>query len=201
MEHLAKRNYLYPAGVSREYIAQLKQVLDAFPHDQFELMIDAFVTANRNANQIFVMGNGGSASTASHWACDINKGCSCGNGRRFKMFCLNDTTPTVLAYANDVGYEDIFVEQLKNFFQPRDVVIGISGSGNSKNVLKAIEYAKAHGGITVGLCGYSGGRLCHMVHIPLLVKIDDMQKVEDVHMIVVHMTMQRVLEELNQMGS
>lgn len=114
------------------------------------------------------------------------------------MICLNDTIPTVLAYANDVGYEDIFVEQLKNFFQPRDVVIGISGSGNSKNVVKAIEYAGTHGGITVGLCGYSGGSLCRMVHIPVLVKIDDMQKVEDVHMIVVHMTMQRLVEELNQ---
>jgi D-sedoheptulose 7-phosphate isomerase len=201
MEQVAKRNDLYAARVSREYIEQLKNVLDAFPYDQFEHMIDAFVTAYRNGNQIFVMGNGGSASTASHWACDINKGCLCGNSRRFRMICLNDTIPTVLAYANDVGYEDIFVEQLKNFFQSSDVVIGISGSGNSKNVLKAIEYAKRNGGFTVGLCGYSGGRLYQMVDIPLLVKINDMQKVEDVHMIVVHMTMQRLVKELNQMAS
>ncbi len=93
-------------------------------------------------------------------------------------------------------YEDIFVEQLKNFFAPGDVVIGISGSGNSLNVLRAIEYAKDNGGTTVGLCGYSGGELNHMVDIPILVKINDMQKVEDVHMIIVHMTMQRILREL-----
>lgn len=110
--------------------------------------------------------------------------------------CLNDSVPTMLAYANDLAYEDIFVEQLKNFFIPGDVVIGISGSGNSVNVLKAIEYTNANDGKTVGLCGYSGGKLYVMVDIPILVKIDDMQKVEDVHMIVVHMTMQRILKEL-----
>ena len=182
---------------SHDYIEQLNEVLNAFPHDQFERLIDSMMDAYKEDKRIFVMGNGGSASTASHWVCDINKGCSLNKEKRFKMICLNDSISTMLAYANDLSYEDIFVEQLKNFFAPGDVVIGISGSGNSLNVLKAIEYAKANGGITVGLCGYSGGKLYHMVDIPILVKIDDMQKVEDVHMIVVHMTMQRILKELN----
>ncbi len=104
--------------------------------------------------------------------------------------------PYMLAYANDLSYEDVFAEQLKNFFEPGDLVIGVSGSGNSGNVLKAIEYANGKKGTTVGLCGYSGGKLYDMVDIPILVKIDDMQKVEDVHMIVVHMSMQRILEKL-----
>ncbi len=182
---------------SHNYIEQLKDVLDAFPHDQFECLIDCMMDAYKEDKRIFVMGNGGSASTASHWVCDINKGCSLHKEKKFKMICLNDSISTMLAYANDLSYEDIFVEQLKNFFAPGDVVIGISGSGNSLNVLKAIEYAKANAGITVGLCGYSGGRLYHMVDIPILVKIDDMQKVEDVHMIVVHMVMQRLLQDLN----
>ena len=112
------------------------------------------------------------------------------------MMSLNDSIPTLVAYANDLSHEDVFAEQLKNFFVPGDVVIGISGSGNSGNVLKAIEYANKNKGKIVGLCGYSGGKLYGMVDIPILVKIDDMQKVEDVHMIITHMTMQRVLEEL-----
>jgi len=97
-----------------------------------------------------------------------------------------------MAYANDLSYEEIFVEQLKNFFIPGDVVIGISGSGNSKNVINAIEYANINGGVTIGLCGFSGGQLYQLVHIPILVQVNDMQKVEDVHMIVAHMAMQRL---------
>ncbi|MBW2106232.1 MAG: SIS domain-containing protein [Deltaproteobacteria bacterium] len=183
---------------THEYIEDIKKILDTFPHEQFELMIDAFLKAYSAGRHIFVMGNGGSASTASHWVCDINKGCSSGKEKRFKMLCLNDSISTMLAYANDLAYEDIFLEQLKNFFDEGDVVVGISASGNSLNVIKAVDYAKAHGGITVGLCGYAGGELYHIVDIPLLIKIDNMQKVEDVHMIVVHMTMQRLLQELNQ---
>ena len=181
---------------SFEYINGLKDVLDTFPHDQFERLTEAMMDAYRQGRSIFVMGNGGSGSTASHWVCDINKGCCLHLDKKFKMMSLNDNIATMLAYANDLSYEDVFAEQLKNFFEPGDLVIGISGSGNSGNVIKAIEYANKNKGKTVGLCGYSGGKLYGMVDIPILVKIDDMQKVEDVHMIVVHMTMQRVLEKL-----
>lgn len=183
---------------SVEYIEQLKDVLDSFPHEQFERLTEAMMDAYREDRRIFVMGNGGSASTASHWVCDVNKGCCLHLDKKFKTICLNDSIATMLAYANDLSYKDVFAEQLKNFFEPGDLVIGISGSGNSGNVLKAIEYANKNEGETVGLCGYSGGKLYGMVDIPILVKIDDMQKVEDVHMIVVHMTMQRLLEKLGK---
>jgi D-sedoheptulose 7-phosphate isomerase len=103
----------------------------------------------------------------------------------------------MLAYANDLSYEDIFIEQLKNFFVPGDVVIGISGSGNSENVLKAIEYANKNGGTTVGLCGFSGGKLYQIVNIPILAKVDDMQKIEDIHMIVAHISMQRIMQKIS----
>lgn len=185
---------------SYDYIEELKRDLDNFPHDHFERFIDAMMDAYREGQRIFVMGNGGSASTASHWVCDINKGCCLGKEKKFKMICLNDSISTMLAYANDHSYEDIFVQQLKNFFVPGDVVIGISGSGNSQNVLRAIEYANVNKGTTVGLCGFSGGRLYTMVDIPILVNAHDMQKVEDVHMIVAHMAMQRILEELGGWG-
>lgn len=177
---------------SLQYIEDLKKLLDTFPHEQFEQLIGAMLDSCEKGNRIFVMGNGGSAATASHWICDINKGCCFDSALKFRMMCLNDSISTMLAYANDLSYEDVFVEQLKNFFEPGDLVIGISGSGNSQNVLKAIDYANQNGGTTAGLCGYSGGKLYEMVHIPIWVRISDMQKVEDVHMIVVHMVMQRI---------
>lgn len=181
---------------SFEYINSLKDVLDNFPHDQFDRLIDAMLDAYHNEKHIFVMGNGGSASTASHWVCDINKGCCLNKNKKFKMMSLNESVSTMLAYANDLSYENVFIEQLKNFFVPGDVVIGISGSGNSENVLKAIEHANKNGGTTIGLCGYSGGKLYTMVDIPILAKVNDMQKVEDIHMIVAHMSMQRIMQEL-----
>ena len=112
--------------------------------------------------------------------------------KRFRVICLNDNIPTMLAYADDLSYEDVFLEQLKNFFRVGDVVMGISGSGNSKNVLKAVSYAARNRGKTIGLCGFQGGELAKIVDIPLIVRSDDMQKVEDVHMVVVHMLMQKI---------
>jgi len=181
---------------SFKYISELKGVLDNFPHDQFDRLIEVMMDAYHSEKHIFVMGNGGSASTASHWVCDINKGCCLNKNKKFKMMSLNESVSTMLAYANDLSYENVFIEQLKNFFVPGDVVIGISGSGNSINVLKAIEYANKNGGTTIGLCGYSGGKLYKMVDIPILAKVNDMQKVEDIHMIVAHMSMQRIIQEL-----
>jgi D-sedoheptulose 7-phosphate isomerase len=186
---------------SRNYIEQVKQALDIFPHEQFEALVNVFITALQNKRNIFVMGNGGSGATASHWVCDMNKGCSYGREQRFRMVCLNDNIPTLLAYANDVGYEDIFVEELKNFLEEGDVVIAISGSGNSKNVVKAIEYANSKGAITIGLVGYSGGKLLDLVQIPLHIQVNDMQLAEDVHMIVAHMTMRRLLQEFDRSGT
>ncbi|MEW6602436.1 MAG: SIS domain-containing protein, partial [Nitrospirota bacterium] len=101
-----------------------------------------------------------------------------------------------LAYANDLSYNKVFVEQLKNFLQPGDVVIGISGSGNSENVLQAISYAKEKGALTIGLTGFDGGKLARLADVPLVASVNDMQKVEDVHMIAVHMLMQYLCKSL-----
>ncbi len=182
---------------SDRYIEQLKNLLDGFPHEQFEEIGKTLLNAYENERQVFIMGNGGSGTTASHFVCDINKGSCFGREKRFKVICLNDNIPSVLAYANDLSYADIFVEQLKNFLQRGDVVIGISGSGNSENVLKALYYAKNKGAKTIGLSGYNGGKLAQVVDIPFVALIDDMQKVEDVHMIVVHILMQYLRNALN----
>lgn len=181
---------------AKEYLGQLKQMMELFPHEQFEQMVDCLLAACAEGRRIFIMGNGGSAMTASHFACDLNKGCSPGLGRRFKAICLNDSIPTLLAYANDLSYEQVFVEQLKNFHVPGDVVMGISASGNSANVLRAIEYANGHKGITIGWCGFDGGALGPIVKIPLVIRAQDMQKIEDLHMIIAHMAMQRINAEI-----
>ncbi|MBI5664160.1 MAG: SIS domain-containing protein [Nitrospirae bacterium] len=181
---------------SLDYLERLKDLLDTFPHDQFEEIGKILLSAYHNEKHVFIMGNGGSGSTASHFACDINKG-SCFNlEKKFKVICLNDNVPTMLAYANDLSYSKVFVEQLKNFLQSDDVVIGISGSGNSENVVQAISYAKENGARTVGLTGFDGGRLSKIVDVRLVAGINDMQKVEDVHMIVVHMLMQYLCKAL-----
>jgi D-sedoheptulose 7-phosphate isomerase len=182
---------------SIEYLDQLKGLLDIFPHERFEDIGKALISAFDKEKHIFIMGNGGSGSTASHFTCDINKGSCFDLEKKFKVICLNDNIPTMLAYANDLSYSKVFVEQLKNFLQPRDLVIGISGSGNSENVLQAVSYAKEKGAKTIGLTGFDGGKLADIVDIPLVASINDMQKVEDIHMIVVHMLMQYLCSALS----
>ena len=140
----------------KQYLSELKEVLDDFNLEQFEKIVNLILNAYENEKQIFTMGNGGSASTASHFACDLNKGCCTNLEKKIKMICLNDNTPTLLAFANDVSYDVVFVEQLKNFFNPGDLVIGISGSGNSENVIKAIRHTKQNNGQTIGFSGFSG---------------------------------------------
>jgi D-sedoheptulose 7-phosphate isomerase len=180
------------SSFAAQYIGRLKKVLDAFDGGTFAAMTDAVLEAYSRDAHIFIMGNGGSGSTASHLACDINKGCCIDLEKKFKMICLNDNMPTMLALANDLSYEAVFEEQLKNFFNPGDLVIGISGSGNSENVLRAVGYAAANGGKTVGWSGFGGGRLASMVDLAFVVQSHDMQQVEDTHMVTAHMLMQAV---------
>jgi D-sedoheptulose 7-phosphate isomerase len=120
----------------------------------------------------------------------LNKGVSYGRPKRFRVISLNDNMATLTAYANDVSYSEAFVEQLKNFLRSGDVVIGISGSGNSASILKAVEYANQQGAITVGMCGFSGGKLAALAQLPLHIPVNDMQKVEDIHMMLFHVAMQ-----------
>jgi D-sedoheptulose 7-phosphate isomerase len=185
---------------AEQYIGRLKEVLDAFDGNTFAAMVDAVLDAYSRGAHIFIMGNGGSGSTASHLACDINKGCCIDLEKKFKMICLNDNMPTMLALANDLSYKAVFEEQLKNFYNPGDLVIGISGSGNSENVLRAVAYAAAHGGKTAGWSGFGGGRLAEMVDLPFVVQSHDMQQVEDSHMVLAHMLMQAVHSVLHDHG-
>lgn len=178
------------------YFEKLKRTIDSISRNDLSQFINVMEDAYQNDKQVFIMGNGGSGATASHYVCDFNKGVAFNKSRRFKLICLNDNMASILAYANDLSYEDIFVEQLKHYFNENDVVVGISGSGNSTNVIKAIEYANNNGGVTVGLTGYSGGKLKKNSQYNLHVDIDDMQIAEDLHMIFCHMFTQILAKKL-----
>jgi D-sedoheptulose 7-phosphate isomerase len=182
---------------AKDYLTRLKSVLDSFDLSTYERIVDAFLQAYNDNAHIFVMGNGGSGATASHLACDINKGCCIDLSKKFKMLCLNDNMPTMLALANDLSYQAVFEEQLKNFFLPGDLVIGISGSGNSENVLNAIRFAADNDGRTMGWCGFDGGKLAGAADLAFVVNSHDMQQVEDAHVILAHMLMQTVHRKLH----
>jgi D-sedoheptulose 7-phosphate isomerase len=177
----------------REYLLDyrkgLEKALDNVSLERFEELVRLLESAYHEEHQVFLMGNGGSGSTASHIACDLNKGVSLGLQKRFRVICLNDNLPTLMAYANDVAYEEVFVEPLKNFLRAGDLVIALSGSGNSPNLLKAIAYANSRGAHTVGLSGFDGGKLAALAHTALVVPAYDMQKAEDVHFILFHVIM------------
>lgn len=182
------------------YFKNLVGVFDIISEESIEEFFNILLIAYQQEKQIFIMGNGGSASTSSHFACDINKGVSQKLEKKFKVICLNDNVPTVMAYANDISYDVIFKEQLSNFLNKNDIVIGISGSGNSINVLKAMEYANIKKALTVGISGFDGGKLAGITKKHILIPSDDMQIIEDLHMIIVHMTMQWLSKSLKSNG-
>ena len=139
--------------------------------------------------RIYICGNGGSSATASHFQNDFNKGVSEYIDLPFRFHCLNDNIATLMAIANDIGFEEIFRFQLRGNLEPNDILVAISGSGNSANVINAVEYAKQQGNKIIGLTGFSGGKLKDLSDISLHVPIDSMQVTEDIHMIFDHLMM------------
>ena len=177
----------------REYLETEIQALRRLDLEEINAAVNAIMEARERGGIIYTMGNGGSAATASHMVCDLAKGTSEAlGGRRFHVECLSDNIPIMMAVANDFCYEEIFVYQLRNQLKQEDLVIAISGSGNSENVLRAVRYAKETGTPVIGVTGYSGGKLRELADCSMHVNVDDMQIAEDVHMIFDHMLM-RVL--------
>lgn len=172
-----------------DYLDKEKTLLDQIDRLSIHRLMEAVTDAYEREAMIYIFGNGGSAATASHYANDFNKGISEFREKKFHFCCLNDNIPTVMAIANDLGYENVFEFQLRGKVKPGDLVIGISGSGNSPNVLKAIDLANNAGAVTAGLCGYDGGQLAHKAQIVLHVPSHNMQLVEDIHMIMDHLMM------------
>ena len=169
------------------YKTDLLKAIDSIDLGKVGQAIDILREARDNGRAIFICGNGGSASTSSHFVCDMLKGASFKRERRFRIIALNDSLPTMTAYSNDVSYDCVFVEQLKNFAQPGDVVMAISGSGNSPNVLAAMEYGATHGCRTIAMTGRDGGKLAPLAELNIQVGHPHMGRIEDGHMIVAHM--------------
>jgi D-sedoheptulose 7-phosphate isomerase len=178
-----------------QYKAELLKALDAIDLDSVGRATEILTQARDQGRRIFVCGNGGSASTASHFATDLVKGASFGRTSRFRVMALTDSLPTITAYSNDVSYECVFVEQLKNFAERGDVLVAISGSGNSPNVLRAVEYANSIGCHTIALSGRDGGKLAPLAATNVLVSHPHMGRIEDAHMIVLHMIGYYFMEE------
>ena len=172
---------------AKQYFDELQRVVANLPHDSINQIAEELLKANQSGRMVFLFGNGGSASLASHFACDLGKGTAyCNGGKRFRVLALTDNIPTMTAWANDSGYEDIFAEQLRNFVQPQDIAFAISGSGNSKNVLNALRLAREAGATTIGVTGFEGGEMKSLCDICVVVPSDNMQIIEDLHLSMAH---------------
>lgn len=168
------------------YTKRLNEVVHAIPVDILVEINQVLQESREAGKQVFVIGNGGSAAAASHMVCDLNKNTRKSGEPRMRAICLNDNVPSVLAYANDEGYDIIFSEQLAGLGKPGDTLIAISGSGNSANILRAVETAKKMDIKTIGLTGFEGGKLKALSDICLVVPCDSMEMIEDVHLIINH---------------
>ncbi len=182
------------ASFAEAYRTKLEEAISSVDLRKVDEAIAWFREARDCGRHIFVCGNGGSASTASHFACDIVKGASFGREQRFRILALTDSLPTLTAYSNDVCYECVFEEQLKNFAERGDVVMAISGSGNSPNVIRAVEYGNQAGCKTIGLTGRDGGKLRPLTHLNIHVDSQHMGRIEDAHLVVCHMIAYHFME-------
>lgn len=179
-------------GTADAYLTKLSRVLSNLDRAEIDNGIKLIDEAWKAGKQIITLGNGGSSLTAIHFVNDWNKSIFMSSGRPFRGRSLVDNMGLVMAYGNDCSFEDIFREQLKNVLDAGDLVIAISGSGNSENVIRAVNYANENGAVTLGLCGYSGGKLKQLTQHVIWVNVDDMQLAEDAHFFFGHMVMQRL---------
>lgn len=171
----------------KEYYKELSDTLLKLDYEQISEAMNALVNCYENGGTVYVFGNGGSSATASHMVCDFNKGVSMKKSKKFNFVCLSDNTPILTALANDLSYEDVFAYQIEKILTKDDLVFAISGSGNSKNIIKACEVAKKAGVKIIGMTGYDGGKLYQMADYHLHAPINDMMKAEDIHMSFDHM--------------
>ena len=190
------------------YLNEVKGLLSQVPLDRLERICDILYGAFETHRSVYVFGNGGSAALASHLACDLGKGthAPCPPGLdmrsipRVKVFSLTDNVPMITAWANDSAYEDIFVEQMDNFIEKGDVAFGISGSGNSANVLKALRLARERGATTVGFTGYQGGKMKDLLDCGIVVPSNSMQQIEDLHLVMTHLVFLNIRDRVQALG-
>jgi len=175
---------------AQAYLDEASRTISNIPIDVLDRIYGILCVAYREDRQVILMGNGGSAALASHFAVDLGKGTATDGKSRFRVISIVDNTPVMTAYANDFSYADVFSEQLRALVRPGDVVFGISGSGNSPNVLNGLKAAREMGATTVVLTGYQGGKAISLADVTLVVPSNDMQHIEDSHLMITHLYMQ-----------
>jgi D-sedoheptulose 7-phosphate isomerase len=177
------------------YFRSMETVLRAMPNAEIEAAVELLLAAYQADRQVILVGNGGSAATASHFACDLSKG-TCQPGHRpCRVIALTDNVPLLTAWANDVSYDEVFARQLDALVNPDDVLVAISGSGNSPNVLNAVRVARERGAVTIGLTGGSGGALRLLVDLCITIPTGEMSFIEDCHLMVAHLISRCFREE------
>lgn len=174
------------------YISVLQDTVGKLPVDAITRVVELLQNARLEGKTVFIMGNGGSASTASHFVCDLAKNTRHDSLPHFRVIGLTDNMAIFSAYANDEGYENVFAAQLANLVEAEDVVIAISASGNSANVVKAIEVAKSYHAVTVGFTGFTGGKLASLVDLQVHVDSHVIEHVEDIHLMLEHMIVKTI---------
>ena len=178
------------------YLSEMKEIIENIPVEAIDRAVELLFDTWQRGNQVFICGNGGSASTATHFACDLSKSTIVEDKKRFKAYCLNDNVPLMTALINDEGFDNLFYEQLKGCFQENDVLVCISvhgGAGEDKaslwsqNLLKAMKYAKDLGGKTIGFSGFDGGPMGRMADVCIVVPVDSTPHVESFHLALEHL--------------
>lgn len=170
-----------------EYIADIKRLCDILNPDEIDKVSQLILEKYKAGHQIFVAGNGGSAGTSNHFCCDFGKNAVKSETERPKIIALSANIEVLTALGNDFSYADVFSEQMKNLFNDGDLILLISASGNSPNVVRAAEYAKMRGGKVIGFTGFSGGKLKELSDININIPSDSYEKIEDLHMMLTHM--------------
>jgi D-sedoheptulose 7-phosphate isomerase len=187
-----------PSVATKDYLAAVQQVLARLDHGVVDRMTEAIWRGYEEGRTLFVLGNGGSAALASHFACDIGKGTIAARERRLKTIALTDNVALLTAWANDKAYQEIFAEQLEGLAEKGDLVMAISGSGNSPNVIRGLETARRIGAQTLVLTGFAGGRAKALGDLCLVVPSDSMQHIEDAHLCATHAIFLAIRERMKQ---
>lgn len=180
------------------YFDELASAIPNLPLRELDDLLRLFVRTYETGHAVFLFGNGGSAALASHMACDLGKGTAPGCGKRLRVVALTDNAALLTAWANDTSYENIFAEQLANLLEPGDLAFAISGSGNSPNVIAALEFARGAGAATAGITGFQGGKMKPLCDLCIVVPSENMQIIEDLHLSMAHALFRALRYEIQQ---
>lgn len=182
------------------YLGELSVTIGKLPLPEIDRLAQLLLEVYSAGRTVFLFGNGGSAALASHMACDLGKGTAPASGKRLRAFALTDNAALITAWANDTGYENIFAEQLANLLAPGDVAFAISGSGNSPNILAALNFARRAGAVTAGITGFDGGKMNPLCDVCVVVPSENMQIIEDLHLVIAHSVFRALLAQIHAMN-